>query len=182
MRRIVNARKANVRFHTREWWQQLFRFCKLTFVIETRWICHPKRISSFSARNVHNSTSDGHLNFLYLIEHQQTQMSIKAIHCQCLIKRGIAFENMVFFGCVFLIHQTFPLFFIFQTIFIRFYSSSVSAILRSKGVVILRFSRLPSTTGASSPHTGTSPRKPTSVASRTNIKQIFFIILIKFGI
>ena len=67
-----------------------------------RWfsrVGHPKGIPCFMARYVDNGTTDGYLNLLNLVEHQQAKMPVEAIHVQGLIERGFWFENMILLRC-----------------------------------------------------------------------------------
>ena len=84
----------------------LTRFCEFSIyklfclrkgidIIEARRICHPKGIDCLSARYVDYGTSDGYLNLLNLVEHQQAKMPVEAIHVQGLIESGSWFENMI---------------------------------------------------------------------------------------
>ena len=49
------------------------------------------------AHYVDDGATDGYFNLFDLVEHQQPQMSVKAIHVQGLIERGTRFEDMVHF-------------------------------------------------------------------------------------
>ena len=67
---------------------ELSCLCKGAGIIEARRVGHPKEIPCFSARYVDNGTTDGYLNLLNLVEHQQPQMPVESIHVQGLIERG----------------------------------------------------------------------------------------------
>ena len=64
-------------------------------IIEARRVGHLKGIPCFTARYVDNGTTDGYLNLLNLVEHQQTKMSVEAIHVQGLIESGPRFEHVI---------------------------------------------------------------------------------------
>ena len=72
---------------------------KCTGIIETRRVGHPKGILRFAACDIDDSTADSNLYLLNLIEHQQSQMSIEAIHIQCLAESRARFEHMILLGC-----------------------------------------------------------------------------------
>ena len=78
---------------------QLLCLGKGAGIIETRRVGHPKGIPCLTARYVDNGTTDGYLNLLNLVEHQQAKMPVEAIHVQGLIERGSWFENMIFLRC-----------------------------------------------------------------------------------
>ena len=78
---------------------ELFCLRKGAGIIETRRVGHPKGIPCFTARYVNNGTTDGYLNLLNLVEHQQTKMSVETIHVQGLIELGSWFENMILLRC-----------------------------------------------------------------------------------
>ena len=50
-------------------------------------------------RYVDDGATDGYLNLFNFVEHQQPQMSVKAVHAQGLIERGTRFENMILLRC-----------------------------------------------------------------------------------
>ena len=78
---------------------ELFCLRKGVDIIEARRVGHPKGIPCLTARYVDNGTTDGYLNLLNLVEHQQAKMPVEAIHVQGLIERGSWFENMIFLRC-----------------------------------------------------------------------------------
>ena len=78
---------------------ELFCLRKGVDIIEARRVGHPKGILCLTARYVDNGTTDGYLNLLNLVEHQQTKMSVEAIHVQGLIESGFWFEDMIFLRC-----------------------------------------------------------------------------------
>jgi len=78
---------------------ELFRLCKGVGIIETWRVGHPEQVTRLTACYVNNGTTDSYLYLLNLIEHQQSQMSIKAVHVQGLIERGTRLENMIFLRC-----------------------------------------------------------------------------------
>lgn len=78
---------------------ELFSLRKGVDIIEARRVSHPKGIPCFTARYVDNGTTDGYLNLLNLIEHQQAKMPVEAIHVQGLIESSSWFENMIFLRC-----------------------------------------------------------------------------------
>ena len=68
-------------------------------IIEARRVGHPKGVPCLTARYVDNGTTDGYLNLLNLVEHQQAKMPVEAIHVQGLIESGSRFENMILLRC-----------------------------------------------------------------------------------
>ena len=78
---------------------ELLCFGKSAGIIEARRVGHPKGIPCLTARYVDNGTTNGYLNLLNLVEHQQAKMPVEAIHVQGLIERGSWFENMIFLRC-----------------------------------------------------------------------------------
>ena len=78
---------------------ELFCLRKGVDIIEARRVGHPKGIPCFTARYVDNGTTDGYLNLLNLIEHQQAKMPVEAIHVQGMIESSSWFENMIFLRC-----------------------------------------------------------------------------------
>ena len=78
---------------------EMLCFGKSAGIIEACRVGHPKGIPCLTARYVDNGTTDGYLNLLNLVEHQQTKMSVEAIHVQGLIESGSWFENMIFLRC-----------------------------------------------------------------------------------
>ena len=68
-------------------------------IIEARRVGHPKGIPCLTARDVDNGTTDGNLYLFNLIEHQQSQMPVKAVHVQGLIERGTGFEYVALLRC-----------------------------------------------------------------------------------
>ena len=76
---------------------ELLRLRKSAGIIEIRRSGHPKGIPCLTARDVDNSTADGYLNLLDLVEHQQSQMPVETVHVQRLIKRCTSFEYMILF-------------------------------------------------------------------------------------
>jgi len=69
---------------------------KLFCIVKACQVGHPKRIACFSAGDIHDSTSYRHLYLLYLVEHQQTKVSVETVHIQGIVKSGTAFEYMGF--------------------------------------------------------------------------------------
>ena len=51
------------------------------------------------ARYVDDCAAYGNLYLLYLVEHQQTQMSVKTVHIQGLIEVGSGLEHMILLWC-----------------------------------------------------------------------------------
>ena len=78
---------------------ELFCLYKGAGIIEARRVGHPKGIPCLTARYVDNGTTDGYLNLLNLVEHQQAKMPVEAIHVQGLIESGSWFENMILLRC-----------------------------------------------------------------------------------
>ena len=78
---------------------QLLCLGKSAGIIEASRVSHPKGIPCLTARYVDNGTTDGYLNLLNLVEHQQAKMPVEAIHVQGLIESGSRFENMILLRC-----------------------------------------------------------------------------------
>ena len=78
---------------------ELFCLRKGVDIIEARRVGHPKWIPCFTARYVDNGTTDGYLNLLNLVEHQQSQMPVETVHVQSLIEGGSGLEHMILLWC-----------------------------------------------------------------------------------
>lgn len=73
-------------------------FSKSSLVGKVNRICQPINVSSHLHWNIHYGTTNGYLNFLYLIEKKHTQLLVEAIEIQHLLESYTIFILMDSFG------------------------------------------------------------------------------------
>ena len=77
---------------------QIHRMTEFSWIDEVAAVSHPEGTSYHVAADIYNSTTHGHLNFLNLVEDEQTQFLVEAVEHHHLVEGGVRLVAVLLLG------------------------------------------------------------------------------------